>query len=163
MDTFDAALNSRIAELESRISVPAGPPRIKSSRPRILGRSIALVPLLTLAVVATTAGGVVVSTLVRGYPGVQDAGQPLAGAQLECMAPPDAAAFLSDRGFVGVVWQIESGDPATGTATESQAAEAPAHGYVIPGSILGDGRLHMIVDQRVGATGVGDCFGQPMP
>jgi hypothetical protein len=34
---------------------------------------------------------------------------------------------------------------------------------VIPGSILDDGSVIMVVDQRVGATGVGDCFGHPMP
>ena len=39
----------------------------------------------------------------------------------------------------------------------------PAHGYVIPGSLLPDGTVIMVVDQRDGATGVGDCFGKPMP
>jgi hypothetical protein len=34
---------------------------------------------------------------------------------------------------------------------------------VIPGSRLPDGQVIMVVDQRVGATGVGACFGHPMP
>ncbi len=164
MDDFDASLDARIAALEGHIRIPAGPPRVRRSQGRILGRSVALVPLLALAVVATTAGSVVVvSTLVRGYPGVQAPGQPLAGVHLECMSPMEAAAFLADRGFVDVVWQVESGDPAIGQTSSVQASAAPAHGYVVPGSILSDGRLHMVVDQRVGATGVGDCFSQPMP
>jgi len=29
--------------------------------------------------------------------------------------------------------------------------------------VHGDGKVIMVADQRVGATGVGDCFGSPMP
>jgi hypothetical protein len=164
VDNFDANLNNRITELESHIPIPAQPPRLRESRTRILGRSVTLAPLLALAVVATAAGSVViVSTLVRGYPGIEDPGQPLAGAHLECMSPIEAAAFLADHGFNDVTWQVESGDPASRTTSSVQASAAPAHGYVVPGSILSDGRLHMVVDQRVGATGVGDCFSRPMP
>lgn len=163
MDEFDARINARIAALESQIRAHE-PPVIQGSRLQMFKRSVALGPILALAVVATAAGSVaVISTLVRGYPGVQDPGQPLAGAHLECMTPTEAAAALADRGFTGVVWQVESGDPAIGHTSSVQVSAAPAHGYVIPGSILGDGRLHMIVDQRVGATGVGDCVSGPMP
>lgn len=43
-----------------------------------------------------------------------------------------------------------------------QQASAPEHGFVIPGSII-DGTLYMVVDQREGATGVGECFRMKMP
>jgi hypothetical protein len=163
MDEFDARLNARIAALEGQIRAQNEPPVVKGARAQTFKRSVAFGPILALAVVATAAGGVAVSTLVRGYPGVQDPGQPLAGVHLECMTPPEAAAALAERGLADVVWQVESGDPATGHTSSVQVSAAPLHGYVIPGSILGDDRLHMIVDQRAGATGVGDCVNGPMP
>jgi hypothetical protein len=47
--------------------------------------------------------------------------------------------------------------------TTIQQATPPEHGYVMPGAILEDGRPIMIIDQRMGASGVGDCFGKSMP
>jgi hypothetical protein len=119
-------------------------------------------------VATTAAGAVVVSNLVKGHPGIQDEGQPLAGAHMECMTPPEAAAFLAAHGFTDVDWQVEAGDPvqkADGQYANTSVHQAtpPAHGFVGPGSLLDDGSVIMIVDQRVGATGVGDCYGQPMP
>jgi hypothetical protein len=119
---------------------------------------------LALGAVATaTAGVVVVAQLVTGAPGIENPGQPLHGANLECMTPPDAAAYLAAHGYTDVVWQVEAGDGTKAGGTSVQQATPPAHGFVIPGSVLGDGRLHMVVDQRVGATGVGACNGMPMP
>ena len=129
---------------------------------------MAMAPVLALAVVATTAAGaVIVSNLVKGYPGIQNDGQPLAGAHMECMTPPEAAAFLAAHGFTNVDWQVESGLPVLpqggkGTTTVHQSTP-PEHGYVVPGSLLDDGQVIMVVDQRGDATGVGACFGQPMP
>jgi len=127
-----------------------------------------MTPLLILGMVATAAAGaVVVGQLAIGREGIQNPGQPLAGAHMECMTPPEAAAFLAEHGYPDVVWQVEAGDPTAGggkgSTTSTQQATPPDHGYVIPGSILDDGRPIMIVDQRVGASGDGDCFGQPMP
>jgi hypothetical protein len=166
----DLDLSTRLAALEMRAPGTAQPPSLPGRRRR--GRfaiSMAMAPALVLAVVATSAGAAaVVSNLVRGYPGIQNAGQPLAGAHMECMSPPDAAAFLAAHGFTDVDWQIEGGDPnekikGQDATTSVHQAVPPAHGFVVPGSILDDGSVIMIVDQRVGATGVGDCFGQPMP
>jgi hypothetical protein len=79
------------------------------------------------------------------------------------MAPSQAAAFLAAHGYVDVVWQVESGDGSKGGSTTVQGTTPPTHGYVIPGAVLADGRLHMLVDERAGATGVGACAGEPMP
>lgn len=167
----DDDLSSRLAALEARAPANATPPVLPKRRRR--GRfavPIALAPVFVLAIVATTAAGaMVVSNLVKGYPGIQNPGQPLAGAHMECMSPPEADAFLAAHGFTNVVWQVEGGDPSSKTAdgqdatTSVQQAVPPEHGYVIPGSLHDDGSVIMIADQRVGATGVGDCYGHPMP
>ena len=72
------------------------------------------------------------------------------------MTPPEAAAYLSGHGFTDVVWQVESGTAGKIGRTVQQATP-PDHGYVVPGAILSDGKLYMIVDQRTGATGGGAC------
>jgi hypothetical protein len=170
-DGNELDLQARLAALEARAPGTVRPPALPARRRRSrFAVSIAIVPVLLLAAVATTtAGAVLVSNLVKGYPGIQNPGQPLAGAHMECMTPPEAAAFLAAHGFADVDWQIEAGDPTrikedgqTATTSVHQAAP-PEHGFVIPGSILDDGSVIMVVDQRVGATGVGDCFGHPMP
>jgi hypothetical protein len=119
--------------------------------------SLTLGLLLALAAVATAVGSVVlVSSLVRGYPGIENPGQPLAGANLECMTPAQAEAFLAGRGYTGVVWEV------TTSSGGYEAATPPEHGYVNPGAVVGDGHLHMVIDQRPGG-GVGACYGMPMP
>jgi hypothetical protein len=170
MDRHDLDLDTRLAALEARAPGSARPPVLPARGRR--GRfavSTAMAALLVLAVVATTtAGAVFVSGLVQDYPGIQNPGQPLAGAHMECMAPREAAAFLAAHGFTNVDWQVEGGDPTRkvdgqDATTSVHMRIPPEHGYVIPGSVLKDGSVIMIVDQRVGATGVGDCFGHPMP
>jgi hypothetical protein len=170
----DLDLSTRLAALEARAPGDDRPPALPGRRRR--GRfalSIAIAPALALAVVAAAAAGgaVVVSNLVRGYPGIENPGQPLAGANMECMSPPEAAAFLAAHGFTNVDWQVEAGDVTKKidgqyTTTSVHQAVPPEHGYVIPGSALDDGSVIMIVDQRVGTPlgqGVGDCYGRPMP
>ncbi len=161
----DHDLEARLAALEARAPGRDDPPPL-SRRPR-RGRfalPVAMAPALVLALVATAvAGTVIVANQAHGAPGVENPGQPLAGAQLECMTPPEAAAFLASRGFDDVVWQVESGDAGSKSSSRSgQQSAPPEHGYVIPGSII-DGKLYMVVDQRTGATGSGACFGMPMP
>ena len=130
---------------------------------------MAMAPVLVLAMVATAvAGAAVVSNLVQSAPGIQNPGQPLAGAHMECMTPRQAEAFLAEHGFTDVLWQVESGtavapDGAKGQTTTVVVDTPPEHGYVVPGSILDDGRLHMIIDQRVDASGGGACVDLPMP
>ena len=166
MDTFDTELDGRLAALADRAPAGAVPPpaaRRRSHRGP-LGLSMTLAAVLVLAAVATAAAGaVVVQQLVAGAPGIENDGQPLHGASLECMTPPDAAAYLSARGYTAVVWQVEAGDGTKGGGTSVQQSTPPAHGFVVPSSVLNDGRLHMVIDQRVGAAGVGVCFGMPMP
>jgi hypothetical protein len=166
---LDRTIDARLAALEARAPGRDDPPTLPAAKRR--GRfalSFAVAQLLVLAMVATAAAGavVVIGQLVTGREGIQNPGQPLAGAHMECMTPRDAAAFLAQRGYPDVVWQVERGDPGAagkGSTTSTQQPTPPEHGFVIPGSILDDGRPIMIIDQRVGATGVGDCFGHPMP
>jgi hypothetical protein len=163
-DTFDTELDGRLAALEDRApagAMPSLPARRRGHRGP-LGLSVTLAAVLTLgAVVTATAGAVVVMQVVGQAPGVENEGQPLHGANLECMTPPDAAAYLAARGYTGVVWQVEGGDGTKGGGTSVQQSSPPTHGFVVPGSLLNDGRLHMVIDQRVGAQGVGACFGMP--
>jgi hypothetical protein len=169
MDHHALDLSSRLAALEARAPANANPPDLPARRRR--GRfavPIALAPVLLLAVVASAGAAVVVSGLVRGYPGIQNPGQPMAGVHMECMSPPEAAAALAAHGFTTIVWQVEGGDPsrkigAQDATTSVQQTVPPEHGFVIPGSVQDDGSVIMVVDQRVGATGVGDCYGHPMP
>ena len=154
----DGELDERLGQLEARVP-GAEPPAIRGRRraPRILGGSLAGTILVLVAATTVVGSAVIVSGAVRGWPGVQNPGQPLHGAGLECMSPPQAAAYLIVHGYANTVWQVEQdGRPSV------QVSTPPEHGYVIPGSIV-DGVLIMIVDQRASATGTGDCFGDPMP
>jgi hypothetical protein len=166
----DAQLATRLAALEARAPATAEPPPLPVRRRR--GRfalPVAMAPLLMLAVVATAAAGAaVIGRLAEGYPGIENPGQPFAGAAMECMDPPAAADFLAANGFTRVDWQVETGtvrsaDGGKGSSSSIHVTTPPAHGYVIPGSLLPDGTVIMVVDQRDGATGVGACFGKPMP
>jgi hypothetical protein len=169
-DRTDLDLSTRLAALEARAPAQDRPPALPARGRR--GRfavSLAMASALVLAGVATTAAGAVfVSNLVRGYPGIQNPGQPLAGAHMECMTPPEAAAFLAAHGFTRVDWQVEAGDPNAKVdgqvaTTSVHQSSPPEHGYVVPGSLLADGSVIMVIDQRIGTTGVGDCYGKPMP
>jgi len=158
----DLDLKDRLSAIESR-APSFEPPPVVVRRPRHFGLSLVSAAVLVLAVAATAvAGAVVVGGMVRGYPGVENQGQPLAGANLECMAPPQADAYLAAHGFTNVIWQVETGTTESGQGTTTFVTVPPAHGYIVPGAIV-DGQLHMIVDQRAGASGTGACFGMPMP
>ena len=166
----DRDLAGRLAALESRAPADSTPPRLPGRRrPGRFAVPIAMAPVFVLALVATTAASaIVVANLAEGRPGIQNPGQPLAGAHMECMSPPEADAFLAEHGFPDVDWQVETGtavapDGGKGSSSTVHQATPPEHGYVIPGSLLEDGRVIMVADQRTGATGVGDCFGSPMP
>ena len=158
-------IETRLAGLEARAPGRDDPPALsRSGRRGRFAPPLVLAPVLVLALVASAgAGGAVVATLVQSAPGVQNPGQPLEGANLECMSPPAAAAYLADHGFTDVVWQVESGVSGDKSGSSTQVSTPPEHGYVVPAAILSDGKLHMIVDQRAGATGVGACPDLPMP
>jgi len=163
----DTDLKTRLAAIEARAPGAQQPPKLLRSRrrwrPRLYAPA-AFAPGLVLAIAVATAGGAIAGFLsVRGYPGAQNPDQPLAGANLECMSPPEAASYLATHGYTDVVWQVETGSTSQNTDSTTQQETPPDHGFVVPGAFLGDGRLIMIVDQRVGATGVGACYGNPMP
>ena len=159
----DLDLKNRLSAIEGR--APAlEPPALPTARRRPLALSLAMALVLLLALSATTLAAVaVVGGMVHSAPGIQNPGQPLAGAQMECMTPPQAAAFLADHGYTDVVWQVESGGTGRGEGTTTIMTTPPPHGYVVPGAILDDGKLHMIIDQRAGTEPSGTCHGMPMP
>ena len=170
----DTDLRARLLAMEARApGAELAPARSRTKRRR-LGASIAGASMLSLALAAVAAAGAVgAGALVipwtadqlatHGHPAAENPGQPLAGAKLECMSPPQAAAYLAARGFTNVVWQVErDGNSTGGQGRPEQESTPPAHGYVVPGAIV-DGTLTIVVDQRAGATGVGACSGAPMP
>ncbi len=151
-------LEKRLGQLEARIP-GAEPPTLRGRRrgASILGGSLVGTMLVLVTATTVVGGALIVIGEVRNAPGVEGPGQPLQGAGLECMSPPEAAAYLADHGFTNTRWQIERDN-----AAMAHVSTPPEHGYVVPGSII-DGVLIMIVDQRASATGTGACFGDPMP
>lgn len=155
----DSELKARLSELEARVPVTAAPaPGRRRRMTPLLGGSLAAAVVLLVAATATIGAAVVTRTDVRGYPGVENPGQPLAGAKLECMTPPQAQAYLTAHGFTNVVWQIERDGSAT-----AFASNPPARGYVIAGFIDDEGVLNMLVDQRASAQPFPSCSGSPTP
>jgi hypothetical protein len=156
----DRDLRDRLVAMESRIEASA-PPEIASRRTRRLALSFAAAPILMLALAGSVVAGALVVGQGHGYPGVENPGQPLYGAQLECMTPPQAAAVIAAHGITKVVWQVER-DAATAPGAVKpgsisvQQPTAPETGLVVPGSIV-DGTLLMVVDQRRGAPAAGAC------
>jgi len=160
MDAPDE-IDVRLAAMEARVPATATLRAAPRRRIRRLA-SLAAAPVLVLALAATAVAGVAIARFAQGTPGVENPGQPLAGAGLECMTPPQAAAYLAAHGYPDVTWQVETGDIAAKSGGSTQVATPPAHGYVIPGSIV-NGTLIMVIDQRVGASGSGACASEPMP
>ena len=93
----DPLLAGRLSAMEGRAPAMAQPPALPDRRRRRrFAIPLAMAPVLVLAIVATTAAGAaVIGRLAEGYPGIQNPGQPLAGATMECMTPPEAMAFLA--------------------------------------------------------------------
>jgi hypothetical protein len=161
----DIELDLRLRALVERAPAVGRPPSVARRRRPMVALPAAVAVVLVLGVAATASGAAsVLRQAVMGYEGVENPGQPLHGAGLECMSPPAAAAYLAEHGFINVVWQVESGDPSVkGETTTIAQSAAPEHGYVIPAAILDDGKLHVVVDQRVGAVGAGNCGAMAMP
>ena len=169
METTDQELAARLTALEAAVPVTATPPLLpRRARRRRLALSLTLAPVVLIAVVATAAAGAIaVGSLAQARPGIENDGQPMAGLHMECMTPPEAGALLTAHGLTNVTWQVESGAESNGggkgeTRTVQQRVP-PEHGYVVPGSVLDDGSVIMVVDQRTDATGSGSCPDLPMP
>jgi hypothetical protein len=166
LDSTGGTLAPRIAALEARAPGRDNPPALPTSRRPRWVVATAAAALLILAAAGTVGAGIVITgQQAQAVPGIENPGQALYGANLECMSPPQAAAFLAAHGYRDVVWQVESGDPSLGKAGLSsvQQSTPPEHGFVVPAAVLGEGKLHIVIDQRVGATGVGNCHGMTMP
>jgi hypothetical protein len=161
----DVDLELRLSRIVDQLPIVGEPPAFLGHRQRrIAGLSVtSALALLLISAVGVAAISTVVGTLVIGHPGIENPGEALSSAGLECMSPPEAAQYLAAHGFSSVVWEVQSGDLAQNTDVSTVQSAPPAHGYVVPGAVLEDGRLHMIVDQRVGATGTGKCAHMSMP
>jgi hypothetical protein len=161
----DLDLGVRLSRILDRLPTEGQPPAHRVPRHRrVVGLTVTFVLAVLLAsVVGVAAVPTLVGTLVHGQPGIQNSGEQLANAGMECMSPPEAATYLAAHGFSNVVWEVQSGDLAQNTSVSTSQSAPPAHGYVVPGAVLDDGKLHMIVDQRVGATGTGKCSQMSMP
>lgn len=158
-------LDARLCALEARAPAPGLPPSLAPSAVRP-GRRFATPLLVAGGLMLVLGASVATGRLIPeneaiGHEGIENPGQPLQGANMECMNPPEAERFLARKGYRDVVWQVESG-PLRGGRTVLQS-KAPEHGFVIPGAVFDDGKLHMVVDQREGSTGVGDCVWMEMP
>ncbi|MGA3031522.1 MAG: hypothetical protein ABSE58_12455 [Candidatus Limnocylindrales bacterium] len=158
-------LGLRLTRIVEQLPIVGEPPAYRRPRHR---RVAGLSATSALVILVASAVGVlaiprVVETLVVGHPGIENPGQPLANAGLECMSPPEAAQYLAAHGFTTVVWEVQSGNLSQNTDVSTIQSAPPAHGYVVPGAVLEDGKLHMIVDERVGATGIGKCAQMSMP
>ena len=116
---------------------------------------MAMAPVFVLAVVATAAAGAFVARQLaaEGYPGIENPGQPLAGASMECMTPPEAAAFLAAHGYADgrLAGRDRDGPGARrrqGLELERPRDDATGPRLRHPGSLLPDGTVIMVVDQR---------------
>ena len=109
MDPHD--IDRRLTDLEASLPITSAPPALPSAPTRRRGLvTLAAGGLMVLVLTGTAVAGAVVAGLKADQaPGVENPGQPLAGAQLECMSPPDAARYLARHGFKHVVWQVEFG------------------------------------------------------
>jgi hypothetical protein len=158
-------LDARLVAIERRVPVDAPPPDVAPARRRTRRRALALTlaPVLVLAIAATAvAGANLVGTYVIGPTGPVDPA--LAGAGLECMTPPEAAAWLASHGYDTVVW--DTVDVTAGGETvpvDAQVAPplpsgAPEQVTVVAG---GDGSVvGAVPDGGGGITVTGDAVGQ---
>jgi hypothetical protein len=143
-------IDERLVAIEGRVPVEAGPPDLAPAAARRRRRStLALVaaPILVLAVGATALAGAEVIRLVTvSGAGTLDIDDTLAGAGLECMAPPEAAAWLAANGYDRVVWEtggtIGSGTIQVGPEPSDLPVIDPGAGGPVPslGALEGSGR-----------------------
>lgn len=132
-------LDTRLAALERRVPVGVAPPALDRGRRRARSRLIPLVvaPALALAVAASVfAGANIVIVFLSGYTDPS-----LATAGLECMTPPEAAAWLAAHGRTRVVWEtvvapggVGIGGPAVTPGSRAAASPAPAAPSRVPAS-----------------------------
>jgi hypothetical protein len=118
-------IDTRLAAIEGRVPVEAGPPEVAPAAARRRRRStLALVaaPILVLAVGATAlAGAEVIRIVTTTGSSALDVDDAIATAGLECMTPPEAAAWLAAHGYDDVVWDTSAGH---GTIDAGPAASA---------------------------------------
>jgi hypothetical protein len=152
-------LDTRLAAAERHVAVEAAPPALPA-RGRRGRRSLPLVaaPILVLAFAAVVVAGTGLQAIF--LKGSVDTS--LADAGLECMTPPQAAAWLADHGYKQVVW--DSVTAPGGVAVEGKAdgsGAQPPQGNPIPVPNDGTGVTGPTV-----TGGSGDPFqpdGSPLP
>lgn len=123
-------LDTRLAAAERQVAVEAPPPALPARRGRGR-RSLPLVaaPVLMLAFAAVVVAGTGLQAVFVAAP--PDA--TLADAGLDCMTPPDAAAWLAAHGYKQVAWDsvVAPGGVAVAGKADGSGAQAP-EGSPIP-------------------------------
>jgi hypothetical protein len=102
-------LDTRLAALEDRVPAEDAPHFTTAGRPRRHALlSLAAAPILVLALAATAVGAAGVIRIITVSTAAVDQGS-LASAGLECMTPPEAAAWLASHGYDHVLWNTAAG------------------------------------------------------
>jgi hypothetical protein len=116
-------LDTRLAAAERHVAVEAAPPALPA-RGRRGRRSLPLVaaPILVLAFAAVVVAGTGLQAIF--LKGSVDTS--LADAGLECMTPPQAAAWLADHGYKQVVWDSVTAPGGVRVVGKADASGAPA-------------------------------------
>jgi hypothetical protein len=152
-------LDTRLAAAERHVAVEAAPPALPA-RGRRGRRSLPLVaaPILVLAFAAVVVAGTGLQAIF--LKGSVDTS--LADAGLECMTPPQAAAWLADHGYKQVVWDGVTAPGGVRVVGKADGSGAPAP----------EGSPIAVPDDGTGITGPtvtggsGDPFqpdGSPLP
>lgn len=154
---FELRLRQRLESLEATVPGPTRQPaRSALAGKRRALRSFALASALVLTAFVS---GVAVArdtdpSGVVGHPGLENAGQPFEGVNLQCMTPPQAQAVIAGKGF-HVIWQIEDRD-SSGRGSTTLSTAAPLIGVVEGGFIEGM-TAHVVVSVGTGAVPFDAC------
>lgn len=116
-------LDTRLAAMEQHVPVEAAPPALPARRRRGRG-SLPLVaaPVLVLAFAAVVVAGTGLQAIFLQGP----ADETIASAGLDCMTPPQAAAWLAEHGYQQVVWDSVVAPGGVAVVGEADGSGAPA-------------------------------------
>jgi hypothetical protein len=150
MDTFDEnkfddKMRLRLSRLEDSIPVGLPSPKRPARRPLRLSFGVMFGIAMACLLAGAVAGATVVSSGVRGQPGLFAPGGTFACTQIREMPPQRAGEVLAELGY-DVTWQVEDRD----SGSTQQTAEAPNQGFIVEGVLHGQ-QLLLVVEQGKGA------------
>ena len=150
---FEAELRARLERLGSTITVDAMP----SLAPERSRRRLALLAAAGAAALLAIGGTAVIGRHAQGpnepraRAGVTNVGQPFACVPFARMTPPEADAYMRERGY-SVRWQIE--ERPSGESWQSDVP--PATGHPIAGVVVGKNQILYVVEVGPAAVMAGD-------